>query len=120
MEFKSQADSDRFVAHLNRSIEDAISRAEGAVERHVAKLKENPLSAMEWSQDVFKEVALGEVAKVVKSWLEKHPLPIIENELRRMVADGARMPSFSTSVTSNMVSQFKLAAEAEFLAKFQQ
>ena len=101
-----------------------ISKAKVAIENYntqqekfIDELRENPESAMAWSISMFSSVAKYRVALVVKDYFESgaSESDIIEY-MNDQVVRMSRWPARSTSPTSNLMEQEKLAAYAEFIA----
>jgi hypothetical protein len=85
----------------------------------LAKFKENidkdPAHAFEWSNEYFQVAANYKVASIIVGCMEGtgFELRSLQDHLLGFVLHGARYPSQSTSPTSNLYEQCKLAAFTE-------
>lgn len=96
-----------------------IKTAQITIDKFQARFAADPHEALTWAQDTFKQVSAVRVYSEVKRALEKgrtkeEVVSFAQDTLRQR----ASSPSFSTSVTSNLVEQYETAAWAEVIEAF--
>lgn len=105
-------------------LKDTITGNERNLKTFRERFEKNPGYAFEWSESAMKAVAYIETANwLLDNWLlEQHTSGEIEKakdltwvvkNLRRVAMEHSRFPSASTSVTSNLMAQYRLAAKSD-------
>lgn len=94
------------------------SSDEATIAKLAADLATNPAHALKWSADAFAAAARIEVAAQAAAVIEAKGLDVALTIARENVMRGARFPERSTSPTSNLVSECRTAAWAEFVEKY--
>lgn len=96
-----------------------IKTAQITIDKFQARFAEDPHHALTWAQDTFKQVSAARVYAEVKRALEKgRTKEEVVNFAQDTLRQRASSPSFSTSVTSNLVEQYETAAWAEVIEAF--
>jgi hypothetical protein len=112
------------------TVEKLLARYESDISSKEAKIKEfaeavqkDPAYTLSWSQDVFAAAAEIRILKQVVDYLNHevdHPSNAPVSNLIDMLTDkvihGAMYPSFSSSTTCNLISQYETAAAAMILS----
>ena len=96
-----------------RNLESRIEGEQNTVDRFKATFESDPLYACEWGHGVFEAVALISVYKKVVEMLRESGIDLALDTAKREAMHSARYPSFSTSVTSNLIHQFQGSAWAK-------
>lgn len=101
-----------------RRAESGIEKAKHDVAKFAAEIQTNDASYhFQWACGCMKSAAYGTVSKQVHDALMNGAtLMDLYSDLQDRVQHGAKYPQFSTSPTSNLMSQFTLAAYAEYAA----
>jgi len=95
--------------------------AEKCKEKFVEDFTKNPEYALQWSQSVFEKAAEISVLKEAIFSIEKNTDATLDkfiNYFQRKASDHARNPSFSTSVTHNLIHIYRGAAFAKLAEDF--
>lgn len=104
----------KLVAELEVKIESLSKK----LSDFAVKFQERPMDALEWADASFESAAKVYVYKIFLHMLKRETPASIE-ELRayatQRAVDGARYPSRSTSVCSNLMNQCETAAWADSL-----
>ena len=114
------------------TVEKLLSRYESDIRSGEAKIKEfaealqkDPSYTLSWSQDVFAAAAEIKILKQVRNYLihevnyaavDAAPVSNLIDMLTDKVINGAKYPSFSSSTTSNLISQYETASAAMILS----
>ncbi len=111
-------EDEKKLAYIARRQVDKL--APGAWEARVAKFAEelvkHPAHTLQWSHNMFTAAAEYELAKLVKHIVEKgHTYEVLINEISQRVIQGASSPARSTSPTSNLMEQEKVAKMADLI-----
>jgi hypothetical protein len=111
------------------TVEKLLSRYESDIrgkEEKIAKFAEavqkDPAYTLSWSQDVFAAAAEIKILKQVRDYLIHEvdyavdaPVSNLIDMLTSKVINGAMYPSFSSSITSNLISKYETASAALIL-----
>ena len=111
------------------TVEKLLSRYESDIRSGEAKIKEfaeavqkDPAYTLSWSQDVFAAAAEIKILKQVRDYLIHEvdyavdaPVSNLIDMLTSKVINGAMYPSFSSSITSNLISKYETASAALIL-----
>jgi hypothetical protein len=101
-----------------------LNRADGEIDSNQKDLDKftkdllgsHPAYAFEWAHGIMQSTARANVAEKVKRTLTNGGhVWNIRNDLQDKLMQGAKYPSFSTSPTSNLMSQFMTSGVAEWL-----
>jgi hypothetical protein len=108
------------LSKLTSFLEYRIEEANKKVEKFKTTFNESSHYALVWSQDVFDSVSTLHVfSRILACINETHDnsftVETIKTHVQDVVSSKARMPDFSTSVTSNLISQYDLKAYALIL-----
>lgn len=107
---------------LSDTLAQWVSNANTEKEKFIRDLNQDPLHALQWSQSLFKEVAMANVAKQLirlinsDSWSkfsETEGMNMLRDHVNTCALRLARYPAFSTSVTDNLINTFETKAWAE-------
>jgi hypothetical protein len=112
------------------TVDKLMSRYESDIrsnEEKIAKFAEavqlDPSYTLSWSQDIFAAAAEIKILNQVRDYLNHevdHPSNAPVSNLIDMLTDkvihGAKYPSFSSSTTSNLISQYETASAAMILS----
>jgi hypothetical protein len=112
------------------TVDKLMSRYESDIRSREAKIKEfaeavqkDPAYTLSWSQDVFAAAAEIKILKQVVAYLNHEviytavdPVSNLIDMLTDKVISGAKYPSFSSSTTSNLISQYETASAALILS----
>jgi hypothetical protein len=112
------------------TVDKLLSRYESDIRSREAKIKEfaeavqlDPSYTLSWSQDVFAAAAEIKILNQVRDYLihdgiytAAAPVSNLIDMLTNKVISGAKYPSFSSSTTTNLISQYETAAAAMILS----
>ena len=112
------------------TVEKLLARYESDISSKEAKIKEfaeavqkDPAYTLSWAQDVFAAAAEIKILKQVVDYLNHEvgyaaaaPVSNLIDMLTDKVINGAKYPSFSSSTTTNLISQYETAAAAMILS----
>jgi hypothetical protein len=112
------------------TVEKLLARYESDIRSREAKIKEfaeavqlDPSYTLSWSQDVFAAAAEIKILNQVRDYLIHEviytaaaPVSNLIDMLTNKVISGAKYPSFSSSTTTNLISQYETAAAAMILS----
>ena len=111
------------VEKLLTRYESDISSREARVGWFAEAVQKDPSYTLSWSQDVFAAAAEIKILKQVVDYLNHEviytaadPVSNLIDMLTDKVICGAKYPSFSSSTTSNLISQYETAAAAMILS----
>lgn len=116
------------------TVEKLLTRYESDIRSREAKIKEfaeavlkDPSYTLSWSQDIFAAAAEIKILKQVADYLAceasyvEDPAPVsnLIDVLTTKVINGAMYPSHSSSITSNLISQYETASAAIILSNLE-
>lgn len=102
------------VAKLVQAANNTDQQAKTVVDDHIEKLQSDPSYALQWSQNTFAVVAKQRVFDIARALvLTGYSQERVLLEARRRLMENARAPRFSTSVASNLLDQYTVAAWAQ-------
>lgn len=100
---------------LAKKLNGDIAEAQSALEKFTKDFTNNPLYALKWSDEVFKQAArLSLASQLLESVKADRPLEEIDSFLGDLVGSMARYPERSTSIGSNLTERETLAAAAHY------
>jgi hypothetical protein len=94
---------------------DQVSFANKELDEWVVEFKEDPASALEWSNTTFTYAARVKVYCLTTKALEESPFKLVKDRVRERVIDSARYPHASTSQPANLMALCRGQAYAEVL-----
>ena len=111
------------------TVEKLLTRYESDISSKEAKIKEfaeavqkDPAYTLSWAQDIFAAAAEIKILKQVRDYLTHEvndtaadPASNLIDMLTSKVIHGAMYPSFSSSITSNLISKYETASAALIL-----
>jgi hypothetical protein len=111
------------VDKLMSRYESDISSKEAKIKEFAEAVQKDPAYTLSWAQDLFAAAAEIRILKQVVDYLNHevdHPSNAPVSNLIDMLTDkvihGAMYPSFSSSTTSNLISQYETASAALILS----
>jgi hypothetical protein len=104
--------------------ESDISSREAKIKEFAEAVQKDPSYTLSWSQDIFAAAAEIRILKQVVDYLVREasyvedPAPVsnLIDMLTDKVIHGAMYPSFSSSTTCNLISQYETASAAIILS----
>jgi hypothetical protein len=110
------------VEKLLTRYESDISSREERIKGFAGAVQKDPAYTLSWSQDVFAAAAEIKILKQVRDYLIHEvdyavdaPVSNLIDMLTSKVINGAMYPSFSSSITSNLISKYETASAALIL-----
>jgi hypothetical protein len=104
------------MSDLKEMLERRISANKSELEKWKTKLDQNPAYAFEWSDPAFKTAAFLEVqSSALLLVVDGVSIDDLIDVLTDRVLFRSSCPAMSTSVPSNLLEQYKLAAVADLL-----
>jgi hypothetical protein len=111
------------VEKLLTRYESDISSREARIKEFAEDVQKDPSYTLSWAQDIFAAAAEINILKQVVDYLNHEvdyaaaaPVSNLIDMLTSKVINGAMYPSFSTSTTSNLISQYETASAAMILS----
>jgi hypothetical protein len=111
------------VEKLLTRYESDISSREARIKEFAEDVQKDPSYTLSWAQDIFAAAAEINILKQVVDYLNHEvdyaaaaPVSNLIDMLTSKVINGAMYPSFSTSTTSNLISQYETASAALILS----
>jgi hypothetical protein len=111
------------VEKLLTRYESDISSREARIKEFAEAVQKDPSYTLSWSQDIFAAAAEIRILKQVVDYLNHEvdyaaaaPVSNLIDMLTDKVISGAMYPSFSSSTTSNLISQYETASAAIILS----
>ncbi len=99
---------------LIQALEYKISLVKNSLDQWKEKFEKNPSYAFEWSNDAFKAAAHLELYSIVLHQLKDGcSIDALLDDLHDRILYKSSYPSMSTSVPSNLLDQYKLAATSD-------
>lgn len=98
------------------AVRSMVSGAQEKIDKFILRMQVNPSDAFSWSNEAMDAAARLEVAARIKHGFDSGmSLDDIRKELRNQVLRGAKFPSSSTSMPTNLMAQYVLAATASLV-----
>jgi hypothetical protein len=111
------------VEKLLTRYESDISSREARIKEFAEAVQKDPSYTLSWSQDIFAAAAEIRILKQVVDYLNHEvdyaaaaPVSNLIDMLTDKVIHGAMYPSFSSSTTCNLISQYETASAAMILS----
>jgi hypothetical protein len=109
-------------------LEERQRTAQSSISKLIQRLQEDPLNALSWSDDAFKDAArvkvYGQVLFSLRAFLNDEKQGVSPADVAKWgqeeVLRRAKYPKMSTSVPSNLAETYETAAWAELLEFLQQ
>ena len=103
--------------------ESDISSKEAKIKEFAEAVQKDPSYTLSWAQDIFAAAAEIRILKQVVDYLKHEvgyaaaaPVSNLIDMLTDKVIHGAMYPSFSSSITSNLISKYETASAALILS----
>jgi len=108
-----QTAEQKLLAKLQRELETL----QESLDKFATKFAEDPAYALSWGHDTFEKAARQRKVRGVIVALESgKTIADVRELLTSDVLHRAKYPAHSTSVTSNLIEQYELAASADLLS----